>query len=270
MMDVVNIVQQAGQKILPYWRKHIDIQCKEDNSPVTQADLAAHHYILSELTQLTPDIPVLSEEACHIPMEQRQLWQYWWLVDPLDGTKEFIDGKDDFTVNIALIKQGKVIFGAVGVPVTQTCFFGGKQLGAWKCQEYQDAQKIHVQKATPSKLHVVASQRHNSPQQHLLLEQLQALTHVTLKSIGSSLKFCLLANGDADCYPRLAPTCQWDTAAAQAVLEGAGGAVYTLQGEYFDYTMRSDYLNPYFIAIADTQYWKTPILSITQRLKTPT
>lgn len=222
---VIELARQAGEAILPYWRAEVAVTSKADDSPVTAADLAAHHLILAGLTALDPSIPVLSEEDADIDQSVRAGWQRWWLVDPLDGTKEFISGSEEFTVNIALIEQGRVVFGVVSIPTTGRCYFGGAGLGAWRSDVNAAPKQIQVRQAPASgeAFTVVASRRHTSPEQERLLNGLsEGLGELKLANIGSSLKFCLLAEGSADCYPRLAPTSQWDTAAAQGVLEGAG------------------------------------------------
>ncbi|WP_373186297.1 3'(2'),5'-bisphosphate nucleotidase CysQ [Halopseudomonas sp.] len=244
---LLQLTARAGSETLKWWRQEPEVTAKIDASPVTAADLAAHHMILAGLRELTPDIPVLSEEDADVALSQRQHWQRFWLVDPLDGTKEFIAGTDEFTVNIALVEQGQVRFGAVGIPARNNLYWGGKSLGAWRRSAGGTAEAIHCRKAS-ERLTVVASRRHTSPEQEALLARLQSLQEIELVNIGSSLKFCLLAEGNADLYPRFAPTSQWDTAAAQAVLEGAGGQVLGLDGMRFDYPQRETWLNPHFVA----------------------
>lgn len=259
---LLQIVAHAGKETLNWWQKPLTVTAKADASPVTAADLAAHHIILAGLKQLTPDIPVLSEEDADIPLAQRQHWQRFWLVDPLDGTKEFIAGSDEFTVNIALIEDGQVVFGVVGIPARNSLYWGGEGLGAWRSQNGEPAQAIHCRTANEP-LVVVASRRHTSAEQEALLAHLEARGNVERVNVGSSLKFCLLAEGRADLYPRYAPTCQWDTGAAQAVLEGAGGQVLGLDGQRFSYPQRDSWLNPHFIAVGDA-----PALLVTLKLGT--
>lgn len=263
--QIVELARRAGTAILPFWRADVAVTTKLDESPVTAADLAAHHVIVEGLQALAPDIPVLSEEDCNIPLEQRQGWHRWWLVDPLDGTKEFIAGTDEFTVNIALIEQGRVVFGVVAMPVNGRCYYGGQGLGAWRAQADGSVEPIRVRLAPPAgeAFTVVASRRHSSPQQERLLAGLgEALGELELANIGSSLKFCLLAEGAADCYPRLAPTSQWDTAAAQGVLEGAGGEVLGLDGEVFVYPPRESLLNPFFLGLPAAAPWRGKLLAL--------
>lgn len=256
--EVRALVNQAGEAILPFWQSRLEVQQKADSSPVTAADLAAHKVLVEGLRALDAEIPVLSEEAADIPLSQRQQWQKWWLVDPLDGTKEFISGSGEFTVNVALIDQGKVVFGLVGIPTEQCCYVGGDGLGAWR-YDNSGRQAIHVREQRLQT--IVASRRHSSPEQEQLLKSLSLdFPDLHLTSIGSSLKFCLLAEGKADFYPRLAPTSQWDTAAAQGVLEGAGGEVLDIRGNVFTYPARASFLNPHFLALPKSAGWRNAVL----------
>lgn len=265
MDDVVQLAHRAGEAILPYWRVGVAVTEKADQSPVTAADLAAHQVIVDGLTALAPDIPILSEEDADIALAVRQGWQRWWLVDPLDGTKEFINGSEEFTVNIALIEAGRVVFGVVTVPTTGRAYYGGAGLGAWRSDRGSEPQPIQVRQAPEAgqPFTVVASRRHSSPQQERLLAGLSAAVgELELASVGSSLKFCLLAEGAADCYPRLAPTSQWDTAAAQGVLEGAGGEVLQVDGEAFAYPARETLLNPFFLALPKGVEWRERLVML--------
>lgn len=262
---VIELAHQAGEAILPFWRANVAVTAKSDDSPVTAADLAAHHVIVAGLTALDPSIPILSEEDCGISLAQRQGWTRWWLVDPLDGTKEFIAGSEEFTVNIALIERGRVVFGVVSIPTNGRCYFGGAGLGAWRAEAGQAPQPIQVRNRPPAgeAFTVVASRRHSSPDQERLLSGLSAsLGELALANVGSSLKFCLLAEGAADCYPRLAPTSQWDTAAAQGVLEGAGGEVLDVQGQPFTYPARESLLNAFFLALPAKAAWRDTLLRL--------
>lgn len=265
MHEVVKLALVAGEAILPYWRADVAVTAKADDSPVTAADLAAHRVIADGLQALAPEIPVLSEEDCEISLAERQSWSRWWLVDPLDGTKEFIAGSEEFTVNIALIDNGEVVFGVVAMPTNGRCYFGGRELGAWRADRGAHAEQIRVRNTPPAdgQFTVVASRRHSSPQQEALLAGLSgALGELALANIGSSLKFCLLAEGAADCYPRLAPTSQWDTAAAQGVLEGAGGEVIGLDAQPFRYPPRESLLNPFFLALPSAAQWRQALIQL--------
>lgn len=262
---VIKLARLAGEVILPYWRANVTVTSKADDSPVTAADIAAHQLLAEGLLALAPDIPVLSEEDADIPLSERANWERWWLVDPLDGTKEFISGSEEFTVNVALIERGRVVFGVVSMPTNNRCYFGGAGLGAWRSDDDDHLTPISVRQE-PGEGHdftVVASRRHTSAEQERLLAGLSAAVgHLHLTNIGSSLKFCLLAEGAADCYPRLAPTSQWDTAAAQGVLEGAGGEVLELSGEPFSYPPRESLLNPFFLALPAGATWRSNLLEL--------
>lgn len=264
MHEVVKLAQLAGEAILSFWRSGVAVTNKADDSPVTAADLAAHRIIADGLQVLAPQIPVLSEEDCNIPLATREGWSRWWLVDPLDGTKEFIAGSEEFTVNIALVERGEVVFGVVSMPTSGRCYFGGRDLGAWRAELQAEPQPIHVRNAPPAdgRFTVVASRRHTSPEQEALLAGLGAeVGALELANIGSSLKFCLLAEGAADFYPRLAPTSQWDTAAAQGVVEGAGGEVIGLDGQPFRYPARESLLNPFFLALPAKAPWRQKVIA---------
>lgn len=258
MDELLQLVQQAGEATLEYWRRELDVQRKDDESPVTVADLAAHRVLTAGLPQLL-DIPVLSEEACDIALEERRSWQRWWLVDPLDGTKEFIANSPEYTVNVALIEQGKVVFGVVGVPATGQIYYGGCGQGAGLL-ELGERKEIRVS-AVQRPLRVAGSRSHGSPQQEAFMERLQQQMPFERISAGSSLKFCWLAEGRVDLYPRLSPTSQWDTAAAQGVVEGAGGQVLDWQGRPLTYEAHESYLNPNFVALPDDSALRELVLA---------
>lgn len=243
MLDNVKaIARDAGNAIMTvYQRANVEVQHKNDNSPVTQADLAAHHVICEGLRALPTQYPILSEESCDIRWAERRQWSRYWLVDPLDGTKEFIKRNGEFTVNIALIENGEPILGVVYAPVLEAMYTGERDRGA-----FLNDQPINVTAEAPATLRVVGSRSHPSPD---TLDWLKALDKpYRLIPMGSSLKLCRIAEGEADLYPRLGPTSEWDTAAAHAVLSAAGGEVVTLEGEPLRYNQKDDYLNPHFIA----------------------
>ncbi len=241
---VLQIVKDAGQAILSVYHEPVELTVKADESPLTQADKASHQLIEQQLQLLTPEWQVVSEESDDVVKAKRTTLPIYWLVDPLDGTKEFIKRNGEFTVNIALIVDGIAVFGAVGVPVQNKLYWGGKEYGCW----LEDETGVHVLSGTTKSdnapLRVVGSRSHVNAE---TAEYLEKLGEHELVSVGSSLKFCLLAEGKADLYPRLGPTCEWDTAAAQAVLEGAGGKVETLAGQPLRYS-KADILNPWFVA----------------------
>ena len=247
--QLVGISRRAGLKILDWYEGDMGITLKSDDSPLTRADLASHDLINAELSSRWPDVPVLSEESADIPWETRQSWQQYWLVDPLDGTKEFINHNGEFTVNIALIRDHQPIMGIVHVPVTDTSYFGARDLGAWCQQGTGQATAIRVRLPAAQPAVIVGSRSHANPE---LASQLHSLGPHELTSMGSSLKFCRIAEGLADFYPRLGPTCEWDTAAAQAVVEAAGGRVVKIDGSALDYNRKEVYLNPHFFVFGDT------------------
>jgi 3'(2'), 5'-bisphosphate nucleotidase len=265
LAPVIELCRRAGEVILPFWRAGVEVEVKSDDSPVTAADLAAHELLVAGLKALDPSIHILSEEDANIPLSERSQWQRWWLVDPLDGTKEFIAGSEEFTVNVALIENGRVVFGVVSMPTNNRCYFGGAGLGAWRSDDSQHLAPISVRNepGAGEAFTVVASRRHSSPEQQKLLAGLsEVVGELELTNIGSSLKFCLLAEGAADCYPRLAPTSQWDTAAAQGVVEGAGGVVLNLDGTTFEYPARETLLNSYFLALPAEATWRGALLAL--------
>lgn len=251
------VVREAGAAILQVYETQgsIAVETKADDSPLTQADRASHQTILKRLAELTPEIPVLSEESALPPFDERQRWERYWLVDPLDGTKEFIGRNGEFTVNIALIDRKAPVLGLVYVPVSQVLYGGGQGLGAWRVDE-GGRRSIRARSLVAGQpLQVVASRRHGAERLEALLEKAKSrFGQIELVNVGSSLKLCLLAEGKADWYPRLAPTSEWDTAAAQAVLEAAGGALVDEQGEPLRYNRKDSILNPFFHGLADPSF----------------
>lgn len=267
--QVVALTRQAGEAILSVYNDPLacEVKAKADLSPVTAADVAAHHIIVAGLQALLPDVPVLSEEGDLPAFKERQRWPLYWLVDPLDGTKEFIQRNGEFTVNIALIEAGRPIFGVVTVPVTGVTYWGASTLGAHKIEQGVamplSVRTVHSRIEQQQAVEIVASRRHGSEAMETLKIALSAhFSDVAYKNMGSSLKLCLIAEGKADCYPRLAPTCEWDTAAAQAVVEAAGGTVVDDQFHRLDYNTGSSLLNPFFYVIADMSYpWREILLA---------
>lgn len=244
----IEIAKLAGEEILKIYenmgtKNTVFITSKNDDSPLTQADLVSHQLLSSRLKELTPDIPVISEEGTFSCKGYHK--EIFWLIDPLDGTKEFIARNGEFTVNVALITDQYPIFGVVVCPTTKTTYWGGKSLGAFK--EFPDGiSPIRVSNRIESDcaLKVVVSKSHLNNETKRYLSK---LGNYVSQEVGSSLKFCLVAEGLADIYPRLGPTCEWDTAAAQAILEGAGGVVCDFEGNRLYYGKDSS-LNPDFIA----------------------
>ena len=265
LLNAVNeIAIAAGSEILDVYNsgQAIDVSKKQDDSPLTDADRRAHLLIVDRLSSLTPDIPLLSEESDAIDYELRKSWQRYWLIDPLDGTKEFINRNGEFTVNIALIENGQSVAGVVYVPVSGISYFGGIGIGAWKQDANQQDSKAQSIVSRPMResfgVRIVASRRHLGEQLNALVGKIENhFGKATLLSMGSSLKMCLLAEGSADIYPRMAPTCEWDTAAAHGILSAAGGEIVDLQFRPLRYNSKPELLNPFFIALADRTYpWK--------------
>lgn len=241
---VVALATEAGRAILEVYAGDFDVQAKDDNSPLTQADLASHHVIMAGLARLAPDIPIISEEGGLPEFAERGQWQRYWLIDPLDGTKEFVKKNGEFTVNIALIEDHRPVLGVVHVPVKGTTYTGCRGLGAELRANGTDPQPISVAAASARPVRVVGSRSHRGASLDIFLDN---LGDFEMHPTGSSLKFCLVAEGAADVYPRLGPTSEWDTAAAQAVVEQAGGTVVELDGRPLSYNKKADILNPYFV-----------------------
>jgi 3'(2'), 5'-bisphosphate nucleotidase len=239
------IALKASEAIMAVYSREFTVEGKEDKSPLTEADKAAHDVIVAGLQSLPEDIPVLSEEDVENFPGPDTNGRYW-LVDPLDGTKEFIKRNGEFTVNIALIENGKPVLGVVVAPVLEVSYIAAEGVGAFKVGNGGKRQPIRVA-GTPSRdpvWRVVGSRSHPSPD---LAEWLEKLGKHKMLPMGSSLKLCLVAEGAADVYPRLGPTCLWDAGAAHAVVEQAGGRVETLEGRPLSYATPGQHLNPYFI-----------------------
>lgn len=245
---VVRLARQAGEAILEVYRSDFTVETKDDRTPLTAADRAAHELICAELAGLTPDIPVWSEESGGVAWDTRRHWREFWLVDPLDGTREFIRRNGEFTVNIALVRNHRACLGVVHAPALQRTYSGCLPGGAWRADGDDPAQPIRVTAEAHSPLRVAGSRSHRGTS---LEGFLQRVGPCEFLSLGSSLKFCLVAEGAADVYPRLGPTSEWDTAAAQAVVEGAGGQVVDLSGVALRYNRGPEILNPNFVAFGD-------------------
>lgn len=253
----IAIARDASAAILAIYDVDFDVQHKLDASPLTAADMAAHHCIVDGLAALTADIPVLSEESAEeVPAVQRRQWSRMWLVDPLDGTREFVKRNGEFTVNLALIEDGEPIFGVVLAPVTGEVWHGGRGLGSLRRGRGQDASHdvpLHTRSPAIVPLRVAASRSHRDPRSEAFIARMETGTggEVEPVGLGSSLKFCKLAEGAMDVYPRFGPTSEWDTAAGQCVLEGAGGCVLDAKGRPLRYNQRDTILNGDFVALGD-------------------
>jgi 3'(2'), 5'-bisphosphate nucleotidase len=271
--------KKAGEAILEVYHGEIDVSYKDDDSPLTLADKRAHSAIASHLSSdSTSDIPVLSEEGKHTPYEERKGWEYYWLVDPLDGTKEFVKRSDEFTVNIALIKKNRPVLGVVFLPAIGCLYFAAEGLGSYKLEdvgaigqlevgagEFSDEDKAlkalieaairlpvqHSFKQSPDQLNLVGSRSHGTEALSDFVEKMkQQYKKVDFVPAGSALKLCLVAEGNADIYPRFGPTMEWDTAAGHCVVEQSGGKVVDMKRKApLDYNKR-DLHNPYFVCIA--------------------
>lgn len=250
--QMVVIAREAGDKILKVYQSDFAVTHKDDETPLTQADIAAHSHIVAALEDLSPRLPILSEEAANIPYSTRRHWQQYWLVDPLDGTREFIKRNGEFTVNIALIEEHAPMLGVVHVPVKDTVYTGSlagtSGAGAFRQAGRETATAIHVRSPAATPLRIVGSRSHRGD---TLDRYLPRLAPYDIIAVGSSLKFCLVAEGSADLYPRFGPTSEWDTAAAQAVVEAAGGAVIQTDGSPLRYNTKADLLNPHFLVYGD-------------------
>jgi 3'(2'), 5'-bisphosphate nucleotidase len=247
---VAQLARRAGEAILEVYRG-VDpgVTYKKDDSPLTAADLASHRVIVEGLEGLAPEIPVLSEEGAGRPYEERSAWGRFWLVDPLDGTKEFIKRNGEFTVNIALVENGAPVLGVVYAPVLDREYVGWVGRGAWRRDGAEERREIRATGTGHDELAVVASRSHAGEALTAFLGQ---LGDHRLVSMGSSLKLCLVADGTADVYPRLGPTMEWDTAAAHGVVAAAGGGVLDLAGRALGYN-KENLLNPHFLVVGERQ-----------------
>ena len=245
--QLLPIVDQAGAAIMKIYDGGFTVQHKEDDSPLTLADLESQRVILEGLKRITPNVPVLSEESAAAPWAERQTWRELWVVDPLDGTREFVKRNGEFTVNIALVVDHEPVLGVVSAPAQGLVFWGAQGVGAFT--EHRGGKRTPIHTTAPQRpLRVIGSRSHASKETAAYLEKVAE--HV-LTGVGSSLKFCLLAEGKADLYPRFGPTSEWDTAAGQAVLQAAGGRVTRSDGHPMRYNCRESILNGDFIAFSD-------------------
>lgn len=245
---LLSLARRAGGAIIEVYRQPLEVTTKADDSPVTIADLRSHDIIVAGLAELTPDVPILSEESSAVPYATRASWSRYWLVDPLDGTKEFLKRNGEFTVNIALIDSHAPVLGVVYLPAQDVLYWGGAQYGTYRRAGNGAIEAIQTRVPAATPLRIVGSRSHGSD---ALTAALPRLGAHDLVALGSSLKFCAVAAGEADVYPRFGPTSEWDTAAAQAVLEGAGGQVLEPNGRPLRYNAKESVLNPHFIAFGD-------------------
>ena len=253
--SVLQLVRDAGAAIMQVYAQDFAVETKADNSPLTEADMRSHRVLVAGLGALTPVLPIISEESGLADYEQRRQWASYWLIDPLDGTKEFVARNGEFTVNVALMEDGRPTFGCVGVPAQGLLYCGDVAGGIAVRVSADGSTTLRARRMSPGRqVAAVASRRHGGERLELLLKTMETTYGpIELKNVGSALKLCLVAQGDADVYPRLGPTSEWDIAAAEAVLVAAGGAVTTFAGEPLQYN-KPDILNPEFLAVADPVY----------------
>jgi 3'(2'), 5'-bisphosphate nucleotidase len=245
---LVPVALRAAAAIMTVYEGAFAVERKLDDSPLTQADLESQRIILNELARLTPGVPVLAEESAQAPWTDRRTWRELWVVDPLDGTREFVKRNDEFAINIALVIEHEPVLGLVAVPAQGVVYVGAMGYGAYR--RLADGTRSAIQVAAPATpLRVIGSRSHTSPQ---LAAYLARLAPYEFQGVGSALKFCLLAEGNADLYPRFGPTSEWDTAAGQALLEAAGGRVTRMDGHRLRYNCRESLINGDFVAFADS------------------
>jgi 3'(2'), 5'-bisphosphate nucleotidase len=261
LRDAAEIARRAGDAIMDIYRDgDLGTQVKADASPLTRADLASHRLILDALGALTPEIPALSEESTTIPYDARAAWSTYWLIDPLDGTKEFIERNGEFTVNIALLQGGRPVLGVVHAPAIAATYAAAQGVGAFRRTGAGEPVSIRVRPYAGGTVKIVASRSHAGP---ALARFLDSVGDYECASMGSSLKLCLIADGSAHLYPRLGPTCEWDIAAGHAIVSEAGGAVWDLNGAPIRYN-KPDPLNPFFIATGVPEYpWRDHLAGVT-------
>ena len=247
--EVVALARDAGARILEIYETDFAVEHKADRSPLTAADLAAHNVISAGLGIIAPDLPILSEESAHTDYGMRSQWSAYWLIDPLDGTREFVKRNGEFTVNIALIEAHEPVLGVVHVPVSDVTYYAARELGAHKQEPGQVPTSIRVRDRAEGRLIVAGSRSHSTDATRAFIDN---LGDVEVIGIGSALKSCLVAEGRADIYPRFGPTSEWDTAAAQCVVEEAGGRVTDTDLKSLRYNTKSSVLNPHFLVFGDT------------------
>lgn len=261
--DVISITRSAGQLILDiYENKSYESFVKSDETPVTSADLAAHKLVTERLMELTPDIPVLSEEAANIGLETRETWQRYWLVDPLDGTQEFIARSGDFATVIALVEHNRPVMGVVYGPVSGVTYYAYQGKGAWKIPDMSESLRIysHKHELAGQSIAIAISRRQDI---NRITQRLSHQWNYDLIPLGSAaLKACLVAEGAVDCYLRLGPTGEWDTAATQCIVEEAGGRILNTQLDPLSYNERDTLENPNFIVLGDADLPWDEILKI--------
>lgn len=257
--EVAGICARAGDAIMAFYQEDdVKVRLKADQTPVTSADFAAHRVVVDGLRAAWPEVPVLSEESGQISWSERQTWQTYWLVDPLDGTKEFVKKNDDFTVNVALIHHGEPVMGVIFAPVYGLTYWAARGLGAFKIDaqgstpigvSLREIPRVDAPETAPARpLTIIVSRSHITGANAQFMRDIEQIyREPTVLRVGSSLKLCMIAEGRADVYPRMGPTSEWDIAAGQCILEQAGGVVEQLNGQRLRYNKES-LLNPHFVA----------------------
>ena len=243
--EIIKVSQDAGKAILDIYNKSdSDFEVKEDKSPLTKADISSHNIIINSLKNLTPSIPIISEEGCGIPLKERSDWKEYWLIDPLDGTKEFLKRNGEFTVNIALIRKNEPVLGVINIPAMEKIFWADRDNGSHSINADGKLIKMNVEKDMEGPIKIAASRSHYNNKLDSILAELK---DYELINVGSSIKFCLVASGEADIYIRIGPTSEWDTAAGEAIVKFAGGRVISTLGKQISYNKKESFLNPDFI-----------------------
>jgi 3'(2'), 5'-bisphosphate nucleotidase len=249
MKAVCHLAREAGTRILDIYETEFDVQQKHDKSPVTEADMAAHAYLAEELASLVPEYPLISEEDKIAPFAERRCWQRYWLVDPLDGTREFVKRNGEFTVNVALIENGEPVIGVIHAPLLNTCYYACRGQGAWRQEGTMPPVDMQVRQRCASPVVVAGGVPHKGSKLSQFLDRLGPHIHIR---VGSSLKSCLVADGRVDIYARFGPTSEWDTAAAQCIVEESGGHMTDLQLQPLRYNQKESVLNPHFLVFGDS------------------
>ena len=246
--DACSLVIEAGITIMEVYNNVFEISKKDDQTPLTSADIASNHIIMEGLKNVDPLFPVISEESRTAAFAERRNWQTYWLVDPLDGTKEFIRHNGEFTVNIALVHQQKPVIGVIHAPAKKVTYYASRGKGAFKVEGNKKAQRIHVRTSRKGRVTIVGSRSHATSEMNRFLEELNEYDFIQR---GSSIKFCMVAEGTVDLYPRLGATSEWDSAAGQCIVEEAGGLVTDTRMRILKYNTKESILNPNLIAFGD-------------------
>ena len=247
-LEVCQVAREAGRKILDIYEQDFDVMQKRDASPVTTADYASHDVVYERLSMLTPTVPILSEEGVSIPFSERQQWRRLWLIDPLDGTREFIKRNGEFTVNISLVVEHKAVLGVIYAPTTNECYFAYAGGGAYKQNQSGEILQINSRQWDGKHVVVTANRALHTANFKRFLAGFENYDTVML---GSALKSCVVAEGRADLYARFGPTSEWDTAAAQCIVEEAGGSVFSIEGKPLRYNQKASLINPSFLVVGD-------------------